>query len=129
MSGASLEIVRGRMTEAEMREVEEMAERGLGSGQIARRLNRHQATIGWAMHRLGLKTTMRREFAYYRNGVLVKSFSPEEDRLIEELRVAGKTTVEIAEELTKRFGHPRSPHTICMRLTLLANAADTEPTR
>lgn len=115
-------MVRGRMSSEEMTRVEELAEAGLKSGQIARRLNRHQATVGWAMHRLGLKVTQHREFAYVRNGVLVKSFSREEDEIIEAMRVGGATTTKIAAALTERFGHRRSPHTVNMRLTLLANS-------
>jgi hypothetical protein len=73
------------------------------------------------MHRLGVRQLTRRTFAYTRNGVSVRSFSAEEDALLTSLRVAGLKSPAIARALTDRFGHPRSAHTVLVRLVLLSN--------
>lgn len=115
-------IKRGRLTAEENERIVELAERGLGAGQIARRLNRHPVTVGYAMHRLGVRTLTKRDFSYVRNGVVVKSFSDEEDAYLTALRTQGLTTTKIADLCTERFGHRRSPHTINVRLVLLSNS-------
>lgn len=114
-------IKRGLLTPAENEQIVELAGRGLSAGRIAQKLNRHPVTVGYAMHRLGLRKLMRKSFAYVRNGVEVRSFSAEEDALLTALRVQGHSTTKIAEVLTKRFGHKRSPHTVNVRLVLLSN--------
>lgn len=122
MSSVPATILRGRLSEAELEQIEALAERRLSPGIIAMRLNRHPATVGYAMHRMGLRTLAKREFSYVRNGVAVKSFSAEEDAFVTALRVQGFTTTKIAGLVTKRFGHRRSPHTINVRLVLLSNS-------
>jgi IS30 family transposase len=117
-------IRRGRLTDAEEERIVELADRGLGAGPIALKLNRHPVTVGYAMHRLGVRKLARRTFAYTRNGRPVKSFSDDEDRLITALRIEGHSTVRIAEIVTERFGHRRSAHTINVRLVLLSNAEE-----
>jgi DNA-binding CsgD family transcriptional regulator len=117
-------IKRGRMEPAEMEQIASMAERGLGPGQIAARLNRHPGTVNYAMHRLGYRKLVRRTTTYVRNGVVVKPFSEAEDQLVTDLRERGLSVCKIAEQVTASFGHTRSPHTINVRLIMLASAAE-----
>src|SRR5689334_21512613 len=114
-------IKRGLLTPTEKEQIVELAERGWSSGRIAGRLNRHPATVSYAMHRLGVRTLVRRDFSYVRKGVVVKSFSAEEDALVLELRTRGLPTTKIAPIVSERFGHRRSAHTIGVRLVLLSN--------
>lgn len=58
--------------------------------------------------------------AYQRGGVTVFPFSPDEDALITELRIAGMGTTEIAKFVAVALGSQRSPATINMRLKTLA---------
>ncbi len=116
-------IKRGRLSQDEEAAIVALGE-SLTAGQIARRLNRHPATVGLALHRFGLATVTRRSFRYFRNGREVRSFSPEEDAFITALRVAGAARGEIAERVKDRFGYARTPDTIGIRLTMLANTGD-----
>lgn len=118
------DIKRGLLSDEEKAEIVRLAERKFTPGRIAQKLNRHPVTVGYAMHRLGLRTLAKRDFCYLRNGVLVKSFCDEEDAYLSALRVQGLTTLKIAEMCTAKFGHRRSAHTIGVRLVLLSNAAE-----
>jgi IS30 family transposase len=111
---------RGRLSEAEKREIERLAGKGQKSGQIALNLRRHPATVGWAMTCMGLRQPIERAFSYTRNGREVRSFSADEDALMEELAITGKKNREIAEICSARFGHKRSTHTIRARLIMLS---------
>ena len=115
------DIKRGRMTFAEESKLLTYAERGLKAGQIALRLNRHPATVNYAMIRLGVREPVMRAFEYMRAGHLVKSFSSAEDAYVLELRMQGLSTPRIAQLVTERFGHPRTAATINTRLTMLSN--------
>lgn len=117
-------ILRGRLSTDEEAEIISLAERRFSPGRVAQKLNRHPGTINFAFHRLGLRELKPAKFAYVRNGVEVRSFSPEEDAWITALRVQGYTTTAIAEMGAKRWGHPRTAATINMRLTMLANRSD-----
>lgn len=117
-------IRRGRLSADEMDRIDELSGRGLGAGQIALRLNRHPGTVNYAMHRLGRRKLTRRSTTYVRNGVLVKSFSAEEDALIEALSASGMKNADIAAQVSAQFGHPRTEHTINVRLVMLASAAE-----
>jgi hypothetical protein len=117
-------IKRGRLTPDEFEKIDALAGRGLTPGQIALRLNRHPGTVNYAMHRLGHRKLTRRSTTYTRNGVVVKPFSAEEDAFIQALRVQDFSTAKIADLVGKRFGHPRTPHTINIRLIMLASAAE-----
>lgn len=116
------DIKRGRLSKAELEQITELGEAGWRSGRIAVKMHRHPATVTYAMHRLGLRELTHRDFAYQRNGVLVKSFSREEDDYLTALRVEGLSVCKIAPLVTARFGHRRSAHTINVRLVLLSNA-------
>lgn len=115
-------IKRGLLTPAENEQIAALADRGFSAGRIALKLNRHPVTVSYAMHRLGVRTLVLKDFDYVRNGVRVKSFSRDEDAFLTALRVQGYPVTKIAELVTKRFGHKRSAHTIGVRLILLSNA-------
>ncbi len=117
-------IVRGLLTPAENEAIIAMADAGHSPGRIAQKLNRHPSTVGYAMHRLGLRKLQLRAFSYVRNGVAVRSFSREEDAFLTALRIQGYSTPKIAAMCSKRFGHVRSAHTIQVRLVLLSNLED-----
>ncbi|HYC63392.1 MAG TPA: hypothetical protein VEC14_01570 [Reyranellaceae bacterium] len=114
------EFKRGPLTDGELAEIERLAER-LRAGQIARKLNRHPSTIGYHMSIRGLRPmrSLNRQTCI-RNGRAVKPFDVDEDTFIECLRIQGFTYSKIADLATKRFGHPRNPHTIGIRLKMLA---------
>jgi hypothetical protein len=115
---------RGRLTSDERDRLQALADRGLTSGQIARRLNRHPATVNFAMHALGLKNgPAEYRGDYVRNGRLVKAFTEDEDGFIQSLRLDGLSTPKIAERVRERFGHTRTAPTIGIRLKMLAGAA------
>jgi hypothetical protein len=120
------DIKRGRLTPAELEAIASLAERKFSCGRIAQRLNRHPVTVGYAMHRLGVRVLARRSFSYVRKGGPVKSFCQAEDAYLTELRTSGVPVSRIAELLTERFGHRRSDHTVRVRLVLLSNAEPTE---
>ncbi len=115
---------RGRMSPEERASIAALAERGLRPGQIALKLNRHPATVNFAMHSMGLNTLRPRTFEYLRGGRTVRSFSPAEDRMIQELRAAGLSTLVVAARLNEAFGNERSCHTVGVRLKMLANLDD-----
>jgi hypothetical protein len=52
--------------------------------------------------------------------MLVRPFTPAEDRLMTALRIEGLGTTAIAKFLLANFGHPRSAATVNMRLKRLA---------
>jgi hypothetical protein len=118
------DILRGRLSDDEKDRIAALAGRGLGPGQIARKLNRHPGTVNFHMHCQGLRTLARRSFAYTRKGRPVRSFSREEDAFLTDLRVAGVGLTEIAKRVSSRFGYPRGLHTIRVRLIFLANAEE-----
>jgi hypothetical protein len=110
----------GRLSTTERSEIERLAQRGLTAGQIAQRMQRHAGAVNFAMTTMGLRSQVARTFAYTRRGREVRSFSPDEDALIEALRCQQYTFTKIADVCGKRFGHPCTPATICIRLRALA---------
>lgn len=115
-------ILRGRLSPAEIERIDEFSERGRTPGWIALRLNRHPATVNYAMHRLGHRKLVRRTGSYFRKGVEVKAFTVEEDEFVQQLRRDGLTTQAIGDLCFQQFGHRRSCHTILVRLTMLAGS-------
>ncbi len=112
----------GRLSTEERDQITHLADRGLKASQIARRLDRHRGTVNFAMHAMGLTDgPIDRAFDYIRNGSRVVSFSRDEDAWIQALRIQGYATTKIAALAEKRWGHPRSAHTIVIRLKQLAN--------
>lgn len=114
------QIRSGRLSSTERAEIERLAERGLSAGQIAQRMNRRAGTVNFAMTAMGLRTPVSRTFSYTRRGREIRSFSPDEDALIEVLRCQHYTCTKIAEVCSNRFGHLRTPATISIRLRAIA---------
>ena len=125
MSAQAATIRRGRLSLHEREQIEALAQRKLSAGQIAFRLNRHPATINFAMYYMGLKAPSKpKRTAYMRNGSEVRSFTPAEDAMILEMRAAGAVCRVIADACMARVGHRRTPQTVCMRIKMLANVED-----
>jgi hypothetical protein len=123
-SATTANVKRGRLAAEERAQIEALAARKLTAGQIARRLNRIPATINNAMYSMGLKAPSNRPAlaAFTRkSGSVVVGFTPDEDTMLETMRVDGRFAREIAEECLARFGRKRSPATINTRLRMLAN--------
>lgn len=123
MSAPGPSIIRGRLSPHEREQIESLALRNLKAAAIATRLNRHPATINFAMHSAGLKAPADRSGVTYtrKDGSKVNSFTPDEDEMVEEMRTAGAVCREIAEACRERFGRRRTPATINTRLMMLAN--------
>ena len=120
---AAPDIRRGRLSPADHDAIIALAEEGLGSGRIARQLGLHQGAVQWFMYRTGLRAPGYGNSRAHvrRNGRPVKPFSPEEDKAIVDMRLAGAGTAEIARRVTADFGHPRSKCTVANRLVMLAS--------
>lgn len=119
-------VKRGRFSQAERDMIADLVDEGLTASQIARRLNRHPGSVNGQIALQSLRAPMPRAFCYMRNGALVRSFSAEEDAFMVALRVQQFTITKIAEMCTKRFGHPRRPHAVNMRLRQLAAREESE---
>jgi hypothetical protein len=93
---------------------------------IARRIERHPATVKWHMLRNGLLTQQPGylKTPYSINGVVRTPWSPEQDARLVELRVAGKSYREIAEILSAEFAITRKLHSCQVRDVMLAAAPD-----
>jgi len=125
MSRAPENIRRGRLTNHEEERIIDLAERGLNSGQVALKLNRHPSTVHFAFVRLGLhRRPMRVRPDYVRAGRPVIAFGPEEDAFITALRVQSYSLRQIADLAAKRFGHARTQGTMGIRLKMLAMSGD-----
>lgn len=115
----------GGLSPDDHRRIFDLAERGWKSHRIAREIEKHPSTVQWFMYRNGLKAPgYPRQTASIRNGRVLKPFTPEEDAFITALRIQGFGPTKIADLTTKRFGHPRSFHTIACRLVMLAARDD-----
>ncbi len=116
------------MSAEEIAEIERLASvlRDPKPGPIAARLNRHPATISWYMLTHGLLTRPVRYMSrgYVRNGAEAHPWTPDQDRRLTELRVAGKNYREIGEILTVEFGVPRNAHKVQVRAVMLAATDD-----
>ena len=123
MSAPGPDIKRGRLSADEEKAIEALAGRKLKAGQIATRLNRHPATVNFAMHRMGLKEPATRQCAPYtrKNGSRVCLFDDAEDAMIEAMRAEGNTCSRIAAACFVWFGRKRSAATVGVRLRMLAN--------
>jgi hypothetical protein len=80
--------------------------------------------LNFVMTTRGLRSRIARTFAYSRRGVEVRSFSPDEDALIQELRRRKYTMAKIADACANRFGHRRATGTIGTRLRALTTRAE-----
>jgi hypothetical protein len=115
-------VLRGRLSPAERARIEALADLGLTTRQIADRMNRMTPTINFAMHSMGLKSPKTRPVVdYMRGGSRVVCFTPDEDAMIEQMRVDGAFCSTIAAACLTQFGRKRLPGTINTRLKMLAN--------
>lgn len=130
MSTAHPNIIRGRMTPADKAEIERLATTMIKptAGKIARKINRHPATVNWFMLTHGLVDRIpgRAARAYERNGRTVHPYTAEHDAFIEDLRGQGLVYREIAQRVTAEFGIPRNLHSVQVRLVQLAAAPDDQ---
>lgn len=119
----------GRMSEEERRQIEGLAAsmKNPTPSKIARRLNRHPATVTWYMLRNGLieRSPGHASKPYMRNGAMVYPYAPEHDRRLIELRTdkPGRSRLtyrEIGEILTREFSIKRDAHSVQVRMTQLA---------
>ncbi len=96
-------------------------------GPIARRLDRHPATVKWHMLSHGLLEYAPRYGARpYRRagGSMVNPYTPAQDRRLLRLRRGGAGFPEIAAILTREFGVKRTAHSVQVRCIMLAASAD-----
>lgn len=117
----------GGLSAADHEYIHELARRGWTSHRIAASIEKHPSTVQWYMYRHGLKAPQYRENRLkpvVRGGRVVKPFTPEEDAFITALRIQGFGPRKIADLTTKRFGHPRTHHTVACRLVMLASRED-----
>lgn len=125
------DIKRGRMSADECAEIERLALtlRKPTPAAIARRLNRHPATVKWHMLTRGLLDLPTRYGPCHytkRDGTEVYPWNPDQDRRLTELRIERHSYRHIGEVLTGEFGIPRNAHKVQVRAVMLAAAADDE---
>lgn len=133
MSKAPDGIKRGRMSPEEKLLIVHLCEtmKDPTPGKVARKLNRHVATVTWHMLTRGLleRPAGHLSRAYQRNGKTIHPYTTEHDAFIEEARLQGKVFKEIGELVTEKFGILRTGHSVQVRITQLAAAPDeTLPT-
>lgn len=117
---------RRQLSPEDVEAILQLAEEGVGELEIARRFGRPRSSIAWHLYRHGYKAARPREAITYRrrDGRVVRRYGPEEDRVLLDLRAQGLSIRAIAAELTKRFGYPRKPHSVRVRLILIAARED-----
>lgn len=111
-----------QLTTAEKDAITDLAEKGYGAKRISAIIQRHESAVQWFLYRTGLRAPRYGNSQPHvrSNGRPVKPFSPEEDATIVAMRVEGASIGQIADHVTRAFGHPRSRDTIRNRLTMLA---------
>ena len=129
MTRAPDTVKRGRLSAEEKAAIIRLADsmQTPTPGKIARRLNRHVSTVNWYMIRHGLlerPIKYRAETYTRRDGVIVRPFTAIEDQRLLSLRRDGKVPAEIAAILVDQFGYRRTPHSVQVRLVLLAAYSD-----
>jgi IS30 family transposase len=116
----------GGLSEADREQIFALADKGMKCGPIARRIEKHPATVRWFMYRNGLAQPVRRKSipTAHPDARGRKGYSPEEDAALLEMRSAGIDLRVIAERMTERFGHRRTRHGVEVRLIMLAASDD-----
>jgi glycerophosphoryl diester phosphodiesterase len=126
------DIRRGRLTDAEKARIDEIAgaSKDPKPAFVARRLNRHPATVKWYMLTHGLYSKPPRRLRILKrvraDGVELHSWTQRQDDRLIDLRVEGRGYPECARILTAEFGIPRNPHSCRVRDVMLAAADDEE---
>ena len=95
------------ITQHQIDRICEMRERGLSYGQIGIAVGCKPGTVNWHCLRLAIesprqsKIGLRRTTIYRRDGVIVRAFSPSDDRKILSLSLQGVKASDIAERLDR----------------------------
>ena len=114
------------LSDTDRRRAVEMATEGVGPTEIARRLGRKATTVAYYLSTQGLTRTRQTDVAetYLHRGQARRRFTREEDAFVEARCVAGDNDREIARACTERFGHPRTSHTVRIRLRNLGSVEE-----
>ncbi|MBN8987443.1 MAG: hypothetical protein J0H42_04305 [Rhizobiales bacterium] len=92
-------------------------------GKISNKIGRDVGTVAWFMITQGLierKIQYGGPTSYVQGGKVVFRYTEEHDRKIVAMRRDGKSVREIAAVVTREFGIARTPHSIDVRLKMLA---------
>ncbi|EJN15728.1 hypothetical protein PMI42_00746 [Bradyrhizobium sp. YR681] len=92
-------------------------------GKISNKIGRDVGTVAWFMITHGLierKIQYGGPASYMQGGKVVFRYTEEHDRKIVAMRRDGKSVREIAAAVTDEFGIARTPHSIDVRLKMLA---------
>lgn len=92
-------------------------------GKISNKIGRDVGTVAWFMITHGLierKIQYGGPTSYVQGGKVVFRYTEEHDRKIVAMRRHGKNVREIAATVTAEFGIARTPHSIDVRLKMLA---------
>ncbi|MCA0247652.1 MAG: helix-turn-helix domain-containing protein [Proteobacteria bacterium] len=111
------------LADSDHERIHELAERGWKVGRIAQAIGKNHSTVYWFMLRNGLverPAGNRKDTPYRRAGRWVYPWNCDEDKLIESRRAQGGRLTDIAAEVAERFGKPRTPHSVHVRLIMLA---------
>lgn len=125
MGSLTYAVLPGGLSTADHDSIFELAGRGWRPTRIARRLLKHPSTVYWFMLRHALVAPGPSRAKPYRRGeTLVVPYTPEEDAFIVALRVQRYRLDEIARLVAARFGTRRKPHSLFVRLVMLAARED-----
>lgn len=126
MGGLSYAVRPGGLSDDDREKIFALAERGMKCGPIARRIEKHPATVRWFMYRNGLAQPARRKSmpSAHPDARGRKGYTAEEDAALLEMRSAGLDLRVIADRLTERFNHRRTRHGVEVRLVMLAASED-----
>lgn len=114
----------GKLSMHDHAQIESLAEQGLGAGQIAHRIKRHQGTVAWYMYSNGLKVpqpTPEKARTYFRGGILVRQWDRDEEAAAVALRAKGLSFREVALQLFVQHGYSRNAHSVQVRLVMISN--------
>jgi hypothetical protein len=114
---------KSKLTDATKERIRDLAASGLNPPAIAALVDEHPSTVQWFMYSDGMRAPSQTDepSSYMRNGRRVHRFTRAEDAFIEARRIAGDGFPEIARKAAARFGTERKPHSIQVRLIMLAN--------
>lgn len=115
-----------RLTDKDKARIEQLAAQGMKSATIAKTIRRAKGTVTWYMYTAGLLAPKSASTAssYVRRGRTVHRYTADEDTLITTLRLQNFSLETIADQCSKRFGTNRTPHSIKVRLIMLAARED-----
>ena len=114
------------LTDADKEEILSRAEKGQSGGRIAVAIGRHPATVNWFMYCNGFKRRSAQKLRgpYNRGGVTVYPWQPSEDAMMERLAGEGLKPAQIAAAMSESLGREVKPHSVKVRLVMLASFAE-----